>query len=467
MKRTSSLLFALLVFTISSISQTTWEVGNTTLTEYDLVTGVQIPWEILWGPDDHIWMTSRKGEVMRIEPETGNYNVVLERNVISNGSGEPGMLGMAMHPDWENSPKVYVVYCTGSAFNGDEHLSVFDWDGTSLVNEEILLTIQAGGIHNGSRLLVLPDNTLLMTAGDIGSSSLAQLEGSLQGKTLRLNLDGSVPDDNPIADSYVYTIGNRNSQGLALGANGIVYSSEHGQNSNDELNIVTAGGNYGWPNVEGFCNTIGEQAFCEENDVIEPLEAWTPCIAVNGIEYYNHEAIPEWQNSILMAVLGGLGGQYERLSVMHLSDDGLSVTGEDQFFSSFNQRVRDVAVNPYTGSVYVAFNGTSYPGNGPNIIKEFRNESFASSLSDDLQIGATINAFPNPANDNIRIDWDMPMTQGEFEVYSYNGQLIKRGTLNGANSSLVLDTSDWSAGSYFVRAVHATGTVTATFQVAH
>jgi aldose sugar dehydrogenase len=360
-----------------------------------------------------------------------------------------------------------VVYCTGSAFNGDEHLSVFDWDGTSLVNEEILLTIQAGGIHNGSRLLVLPDNTLLMTAGDIGSSSLAQLEGSLQGKTLRLNLDGSVPDDNPIADSYVYTIGNRNSQGLALGANGIVYSSEHGQNSNDELNIVTAGGNYGWPNVEGFCNTIGEQAFCEENDVIEPLEAWTPCIAVNGIEYYNHEAIPEWQNSILMAVLGGLGGQYERLSVMHLADDGLSVTGEDQFFSSFNQRVRDVAVNPYTGSVYVAFNGTSYPGNGPNIIKEFRNESFASSLSDDLQIGATINAFPNPANDNIRIDWDMPMTQGEFEVYSYNGQLIKRGTLNGANSSLVLDTSDWSAGSYFVRAVHAKGTVTATFQVAH
>ena len=71
-----------------------------------------------------------------------------------------------------------------------------------------------------------------------------------------------------------------------------MYSSEHGQNSNDELNIVTAGGNYGWPNVEGFCNTIGEQAFCEENDVIEPLEAWTPCIAVNGIEYYNHEAIP-------------------------------------------------------------------------------------------------------------------------------------------------------------------------------
>ena len=91
MKRITSLLFACLLFTIGTFAQTTWEVGNTTLTEYNLVTGVQLPWEILWGPDDYIWMTSRKGEVMRIDPETGNYNVVLERNVISNGSGEPGI----------------------------------------------------------------------------------------------------------------------------------------------------------------------------------------------------------------------------------------------------------------------------------------------------------------------------------------------------------------------------------------
>jgi glucose/arabinose dehydrogenase len=465
MKCIPTLFLALTVFTIGTFAQPTWEVGNTTLTEYNLVTGVQLPWEILWGPDDQIWMTSRKGEVLRVNPETGNYNVILEKTVISNGSGEPGMLGMAMHPDWETTPKVYVVYCTGSAFNGDEHLSVFDWDGTALVNEEILLTIQAGGIHNGSRLLVLPDNTLLMTTGDIGSSSLAQLEGSLQGKTLRLNLDGSVPSDNPIPGSYVYTIGNRNSQGLALGANGIVYSSEHGQNSNDELNIVTAGGNYGWPQVEGFCNTNSEQAFCAENDVIEPLEAWTPCIAVNGIEYYNHEAIPEWQNTILMSVLGGLGGQYERLSVMHLSDDGLSVTGEDEYFSSFNQRVRDIAVNPYTGSVYVAFNGTSYPGSGPNIIKEFRNEAFASSIENDLQLGAAVNAFPNPANDAVRFDWGIQLNNATYEIYSFGGKAIQQGSFTGTNLSL--EISSWAVGSYFIRADHDQGTVTTTFQVAH
>ena len=463
MKLKSLLLGVFGLASVAATGQTTWEIGNTTLTEYDLVTGMQIPWEILWGPDDHLWMTSRKGEVLRIDPTTGDYTTVLEKNVMNGGNGEPGMLGMAMHPDWETTPKVYVVYCAGSSWNGQEYLSVFDWNGTELVNEQFLLTIDAGGIHNGSRLLVLPDNTLLMTAGDVGSSGLSQSMNSLQGKTLRLNLDGSIPDDNPFPDSYIYTLGNRNSQGLALGPNGIVYASEHGQNSNDEFNIVEAGGNYGWPQVEGFCNTTAEEAFCEENDVIEPLKAWTPCIAVNGIEYYNHEAIPEWQHTVLLAVLGGLGGQYERLSVLHLSEDGLSVTSEDQYFSSFNQRIRDVAVNPYTGSVYVAFNGPSYPGSGPNIIKEFRNEAFASTVSerpDDLKPMA----FPNPCTDRIQFEWENELRNVEYTVYAFTGEAVAQGQVN--NKLLTLDTKGWSTGSYFIALTHANGTRTATFQVA-
>jgi hypothetical protein len=353
------------------------------------------------------------------------------------------------------------VYCAGTSWNGEEYLSVFDWDGTALINEQILLTLDAGGIHNGSRLLVLPDNTLLMTAGDVGASALSQSMSSLQGKTLRLNLDGSIPADNPFPDSYIYTLGNRNSQGLALGPNGIVYASEHGQNSNDEFNVVVAGGNYGWPQVEGFCNTAAEQDFCAENDVIEPLEAWTPCVAVNGIEYYNHEAIPEWQHSVLMSVLGGLGGQYERLSVLHLSEDGMSVTGEDQYFSSFNQRIRDVAVNPYTGSVYVAFNGTSYPGSGPNIVKEFRNEAYASSISSPTSLKAV--AYPNPCTESIRFDWQGNLIGAEYTVYSFSGQAMAQGTVPA--SPLELDTSEWPSGSYFIRLDHEKGVRTTTFQV--
>ena len=461
MKLKSILLGAITAASVAATAQPTWEIGSTTLTEYDLVTGMQLPWEILWGPDDHLWMTSRKGEVLRIDPATGDYTTVLEKNVMNGGNGEPGMLGMAMHPDWETTPKVFVVYCAGSSWNGQEYLSVFDWDGTELINEEILLTLDAGGIHNGSRLLVLPDNTLLMTAGDVGASSLSQSLNSLQGKTLRLNLDGSIPADNPFPDSYIYTFGNRNSQGLALGPNGIIYASEHGQNSNDEFNIIEAGGNYGWPQVEGYCNTASEQNFCEENDVVEPIKAWTPCIAVNGIEYYNHEAIPEWQHSVLLSVLGGLGAQYERLSVLHLSEDGLSITSEDQYFSSFNQRIRDVAINPYTGSVYVAFNGTSYPGNGPNIIKEFRNEAFASSVEGPEYLQAV--AYPNPCSESIRFDWDGNLQGADFTVFSFSGQTVAQGTINDA--FLQLETSEWPTGSYFIRLDHAKGVRTTTFQV--
>ena len=100
LKKLNFVLLALVV-SLTALAQPTWEVGNTTLTEYDLVTGVQIPWEILWGPDGHLWMTSRKGEVLRIDPASGNYTVVLEKTVMNGGNGEPGMLGMAMHPDWD------------------------------------------------------------------------------------------------------------------------------------------------------------------------------------------------------------------------------------------------------------------------------------------------------------------------------------------------------------------------------
>jgi len=363
-------------------AQTTYQIGSTTLTESTLISSIDLPWEILWGPDDFVWVTSRKGTVTRVNPETGSSSVILTKAVMNDGTGEPGMLGMVMHPDWNNIPRVFIVYCLGSSWNGTEYLSSFDWNGTALINEQVLLTLPAGGIHNGSRLLILPDNTLLMTTGDTGDGgSSSQNLSSLNGKTLRINLDGSIPSDNPMPGSYVYSFGHRNPQGLCTGPGGLVYSSEHGQSTNDELNIIQPNRNFGWPNVEGDCNTASEISYCNTNDVAEPIFTWTPCVAVNGMEYYNHPAIPEWQNSILLSVLGGLGAQYERLSVMHLSDNGTTVLSEDQYFSNFNQRIRDVCVNPITGAVYMALNGGNYPGSGPNEIKEFRNYDYIPPVS--------------------------------------------------------------------------------------
>ena len=286
-------LFILAMTPAPGKAQETFQVGNTTLTASNVTSGIQLPWELLWGPDDFLWVTTRPGTVYRINPETGATSTVLTKSVTNNGSGEPGMLGMAMHPEWETTPKVFIVYTTGSTWNGTERLSVFDWNGVSLVNEQILLTLPAAGIHNGSRLLVLPDNTLLMTTGDVGDGGASsQNLNSLNGKILRLNLDGSVPADNPTPGSYVYSYGHRNPQGLALGQGGIIYSSEHGQSNDDEVNVIEPGRNYGWPNVEGMCNTSSESSYCAANNVREPIDSFSPCAAVNGMTWYNHPAIP-------------------------------------------------------------------------------------------------------------------------------------------------------------------------------
>lgn len=459
------LAFVAAIFTLPTFAQDTWEVGSTTLTEYDLATGIELPWEILWGPDDHIWCSTRPGKVLRIDPETGTFTEILSVDVMNDGQGEGGMLGMCLHPNFETEPYVYLVYCSGSAWSGTETLSRFTWNGSELVDEEILIdTIEAGGIHNGSRIIVMPDNTLLMTTGDIGDGAqYSQDIESIQGKTLRINLDGSIPADNPNPESYVWTYGHRNSQGLCVGPNGLIYSSEHGQSNWDEFNIITPEANYGWPNVEGPCNTTAEMEFCAENDVTEPLKTWSPCVAVNGIEYYTHEAIPEWQNSVLMSVLGGLGGAYERLSILHMNDDGTAIESEDQYFSEFNQRIRDICVNPHTGAVYVAFNGVSYPGSGPNIIKEFVNEAYVSVNNLESDAAPALGVFPNPVDNRGTLEFDESFIGGKFTILSFEGKVVDERFVE--DSTMNFDASEWAPGQYFVRVKSAFGVATQTFVV--
>ena len=437
-------LLPLLLLGLCVQAQDTFTVGNTTLYATDLVDDSQIPWELVWGGDDMLWCSERKGRVIRIDPATGDYTTVLDLNVTFNGQGEPGLLGMVQHPDFPEDPRVWVVYCDGQ-FSVSEHLSVFEWNGTELVNEQELLTLPGAQIHNGSRLLFLPDNTMLMTTGDAGDTDNSQDLESLNGKILRLNMDGSIPADNPYPDSYVYTWGNRNAQGLCIGPNGLIYASEHGQNQDDEFNLVEAGRNYGWPNVQGVCNTTSEANFCAEWNVMEPLETWTPCIAVNGLEYYTHEAIPEFQGKILMAVLGGLSAQYERLSVLELSEDGLSVLGEETFFSSFNQRIRDIAVNPYTGAFYLAFNGTQYPGSPPNIIKEFSTSDPASVPSPVIQ---PVLIRPIPAQGAVDVSVTQGAVGGPLVVRDMTGRVVLDRQVEALHFRI--DLQGWPTGRYTV-----------------
>jgi glucose/arabinose dehydrogenase len=439
-------------------------IGNTTLTQRDVVTGIQVPWEILWGPDDHIWVTERRGQILRVEPESGNFNVVLDwRNEVESG-GEPGMLGMVLHPDFENTPLVYVVYCYGSGFSVQERLVSFEWDGTSLSNQQILLDeIPGGGIHNGSRILITDDQKILMTVGDRGNADLSQNMNSINGKLLRLNLDGSIPDDNPDPNSYIYSFGHRNAQGLCFGPNGLLYSSEHGAQSSDEFNIIEENRNYGWPNVQGACNTASEINFCNAFDVKEPLLEWSPCIAVNDIIYYNHPAIPEFENSILMAVLGGLSGGAQGIIHIQMSEDGLEATEGEKYFTNFG-RLRDICINPYNGALYIATNGPGYPGSGPNRIVEYRNLDYVvSNTNNPVALDRFIQISPNPMTETGQFQFSNNFLGANYQIIGFNGQLMEEGTVFSTEVSL--DLKNYTAGTYYIRATNSLGTVTKTFVV--
>jgi len=445
-----------------SCTYNTITVGNTTLTEREVAIGLQVPWEILWGTDDHIWATERGGRVLRINPENGNTTTILDIQNLVASEDESGLLGMALHPDFENTPKVYLVYNYEQSFSYKERLVSYDWDGMALNNETILLDgIDGGNIHNGSRLLITPDQKILMTTGDAGNSSSSQNMSSLSGKLLRINLDGSIPNDNPSADSYIYTSGHRNAQGLAYGPNGQLYSSEHGAQASDELNLIESDRNYGWPNVQGACNTNSEMNFCNAFNVREPLAEWSPCIAVCGIDYYDHEAIPEWQGKMLMAILAGSESTpNNRLAVLEFNEDGTDIVGEERYFGDYG-RIRDVCINPHNGAIFMATNGANYPGFGPNRIIEYRNLDYETTpLANPSSTTQFVKVFPNPvgAQMNLTVQFSDNFIGSTLEFIAFTGQIVHVQKIT--DTTMNVFTKNLSAGNYYIKATNDEGTIT-------
>jgi glucose/arabinose dehydrogenase len=222
--------------------------------------------------------------------------------------------------------------------------------------------IAASSIHNGSRIRIVNESTgvkIYFTTGDASNASTAQDVNSRSGKVLRLNADGSVPTDNPIAGNPLWSYGHRNPQGLVF-VNNKLYESEHGPNIEDEVNIIEKGRNYGWPTVNGPCDAP-ETSFCTANNIKEPI--WSSggnTIAVCGIDYYNSDKIPEWKNSILMTTLKDAS-----LRQLKLSPEGNSVTSTSIYFKNNHGRLRDICISP-SGNVYIC---TSNGGNDDKIIE--------------------------------------------------------------------------------------------------
>lgn len=319
-----------------------------------LINTLSIPWELTWGPDNFLWVTERSGKISRINPDTGEQDEILVIDEVEQVQ-ESGLLGLVHHPDFSSNPYIYVVY----TYNGQngllEKVVRFSYINESLVDETTLLdNIPANRIHNGSRLLVTSDLKLLMTTGDAGNTNLSQDINSLGGKILRMNLDGSIPNDNPIAGSYIYSYGHRNAQGLTLHPNGNLYSSEHGPSSDDEINRIEIGKNYGWPDVRGVIDTPSEETFAAGTEVVESIYHWTPTIAPSDLVFYTSDRIPQWTNKLLLTVL-----KNQQIIALTLNDNGTAIIEEKIFFNQAFGRLRDIAVSP-TGRVFIATNGNSY-----------------------------------------------------------------------------------------------------------
>jgi len=302
-----------------------------------VVAGVNTPWSLNFAPDGRLLFTSRDtGAVSALDVSSGT---VTELGLVEGvrAEGEAGLLGMALDPDFTDNGRLYLCYSYSDAGRPANRVSAFVLDGTGLAGERVLVDGMAGSaIHNGCRLVVAPDGTLFATIGDGSEAELAQDPGALAGKILRVERDGSAPAE-------VWTLGHRNPQGLAFEpGTDVLWSTEHGPDEKDELNVIERGGNYGWP-------------LCEGDDPCPDVEPYHPAIreydedstiAISDMAFYEGDAFPAWSGDLFFVTLKT--GRLYRLTL-----DGRSVAGEKILLDGDEGRLRDVTVGP-DGFLYVS-----------------------------------------------------------------------------------------------------------------
>lgn len=288
-----------------------------------IATGLQVPWGIAFLPGrngDALVAERTTGRIIKIARPGGKKTVVMKVPGVDTGAGEGGLLGLAVSPTYAKDKLVYAYFTSGS----DNRIVRFRLGGKVTT---ILKGLESASVHNGGRIAFGPDGKLYATVGDAGDTGNAQNAGSENGKILRMNADGSVPADNPFNGSRVWSLGHRNPQGVAWDSKGRLWSSEFGQDSFDEVNLIQKGRNYGWPNVEGRGATQGGK-FTNPKLIFRTSEASPSGDAIIG-------------NKLYIAALGGqllfrstlkgtsagqpvklLAGKYGRLRTVVRAPDG-------------------------------------------------------------------------------------------------------------------------------------------------
>lgn len=519
-----------------------------------IISGLNSPWEITYGPNDSLWVTENVSYlVKRINITNGASTTLLNlsalKNFTANDGGrwpQGGLMGMAIHPDLFSSnpavrsakPWVYLAYvynrttgqnCSVNANASDacyfkSRIVRYDYNGNNLSNPTLILdNIPGSNDHNSGRLIIGPDLKLYYTIGDMGAgqfnnssrTNYALAVDVLEGKVIRLNTesdgdasaDAWVPDDNPFYNSaaitpqdYVYTLGHRNAQGIVwanVSGSNVLYSSEHGDKSDDEVNRLVAGKNYGWNQVSGYCDgnyngmTLGgyspvnENNFCSttpayenpvttfftvNNAILAGLSSsylsW-PTVAPSSIDFYWQNKIPGWQGSLLIPCLKA--GKVYRIQ---LNASGTSLipfidgTDTTSYFRG-EGRYRDIAVSTDGLKIFLAcdasgqtsgptgsFNGGGTPPPNAGSILEYSYNGIILPITNILPehpapIEKTIKIFPNPAHNTVVVSIKKNFQKPYF-IQVYNSAGINIAKIKTTKTETTLSISDFRPGIYFV-----------------
>jgi PQQ-dependent dehydrogenase (s-GDH family) len=394
-----------------------WSEPPETFSTRVVATGLEDPYEVAWGPDSFLWITERTGKrIVRVNPADGSRKVAVTIDEVYQKLAQEGLLGLALHPDLlRGSNYVYVMYTydadAGPAEQRRAKIRRYTYDpGSETLGSpvDVLTNLPHGPDHGASRLVFGPDRKLYASRGDHGSNFLAyhcvanraqdlptaadvraRDWQAYEGKILRVELDGSIPGDNPVFNgvrSHVFTYGHRNPQGMAFGPDGRLYESEHGQDTDDEVNRIDAGRNYGWPLIAGYkddqyytyanwsassptpCASLEygrdvpstvpriRESEVDLPDFTPPLKSFfivssahdpralgNATAALTGLEVYASTAIPKWNPSILVASM--VSGTIFRIPLNDVASPPLT------YFKA-SDRYRDLAISADGRRIY-------------------------------------------------------------------------------------------------------------------
>jgi glucose/arabinose dehydrogenase len=316
------------------------------------------PWSMAFLPDGSVLVTERSGRLRLIKADVLQPQAISGVPAVHTGS-QAGLFDIVLHPNFAQNSLVYLTYAAGTKGANGTQVARARFDGSALRDLQVIfkaMPLKDTDNHYGGRMAFLPDGTFALTIGEgFEYREKAQDLSSDLGKVVRLNDDGTVPQNNPFIGQSgvrpeIYTWGHRNEQGLVFDAqSGRLWETEHGPRGGDELNLIVAHKNYGWPVITYGMDYSGAYVspYTQRAGLEQPLIYWTPSIAPSGLAIYRGDKFPEWNGDLFVGALA-----FKHLRRVHLDTDG-NVVSQEQLLNDKQWRIRDVRVSP-DGYLYVS-----------------------------------------------------------------------------------------------------------------